>query len=223
MSKLYIVATPIGNLGDITLRALETLKSVDLIVAEDTRRTLKLLNYYQIKKPIISYHQHSRLQKLDYIIEKLSAGQNIALVCDAGTPGIADPGGFLIKKVIEELGDKVQIIPIPGPSAITAALSISGFPAQKFVFLGYFPKKKGRQTLLKDLKSEKRTVIFYESPYRIIKTLRDITENLGDVDIIICRELTKKFEEIFRGKSGEALKYFQQKLPKGEFTVIIKP
>jgi 16S rRNA (cytidine1402-2'-O)-methyltransferase len=212
---LYIVGTPIGNLEDITLRALRILKEVDLIACEDTRRTGILLQNYQISKPLISYHQHSKLQKIDYLIDELKSGQNIALVTDAGMPGIADPGGVLIAEAIKH---KIEIEPIPGPSAITTILSMSGIAAEKFLFLGYFPKKKGRQTLLGSLKKFPFPIVFFESPYRIQKTLADIQEYLDNPEIIIGRELTKKFEEVLRGKISEVLPKIR---PQGEFVIII--
>lgn len=226
MGKLFVVATPIGNLGDITLRALEILKSVDYIACEDTRITSKLLNHYQIKKPLISYFQHSKVSKLDKLIGLLRVGKNIALVTDAGTPGISDPGQKLIEAAIEA---KIEIEPIPGPSALIAALSVAGIPTDNFLFLGFLPKKKGRQKLLKSLsssfakatadKQEKRVIVFYESPYRINKTLNDVQNYLGDREVVVCRELTKKFEEIYRGRISEILPRVK---PKGEFVVVIK-
>ena len=216
MGTLYIMATPIGNLADITLRALEILKKVDFIACEDTRVTAKLLARYRIKKPLISYHQHSKLQKTDMIIDKLKSGQNIALVSDAGTPGIADPGQVLIQRAIE---NKIDIVPIPGAQAAVTALSVSGFFANKFLFLGFLPKKKGRQTLLKNLAKEleiAKTIVLYESPYRIEKTLKDLQKALGDVEVVVCRELTKKFETIYRGKISQVLPKIK---PKGEFVI----
>ncbi|HBG81835.1 TPA: 16S rRNA (cytidine(1402)-2'-O)-methyltransferase [candidate division CPR2 bacterium] len=216
--KLYIVATPIGNLEDITYRAVNTLKEVDLILAEDTRHAKILLSRYEITTPVKSYHQHSRLAKVDFIIETLKDTKNMALISDAGTPGISDPGQFLIKKILEELPE-TEIIPIPGPSSPIAALSISGFDTDEFLFLGFLPKKKGRQTLFNSLKSEKRTIVFFESPYRIKKTLSQLQEFLGgDRNAVVCRELTKKFEEIYRGKIAEVLELVKEK---GEFVVII--
>ena len=216
MGKLFIIATPIGNLADITLRAIETLKNADLIACEDTRHSKILLDKYDIQTPTISYHQHSRLTKIDYLISQLKSGKNIALITDAGTPGISDPGVKLIQKVLE---DKIEIVSIPGPTAFVAALSISGFSLKEFLYLGFLPKKKGRQSLLARLKNEKRTIVFYESPYRIIKTLNELQENLGGREIVVVRELTKKFEEIYRGQINEVIDKIK---PKGEFVVIIK-
>lgn len=214
--KLYVVATPIGNLEDITLRAINTLKSVDIILAEDTRVTAKLLNHYDIKKPMVSVHERSRPEKIGEVVLDIKSGKNAAFVSDAGTPAIADPGGFLVQEAIK-LG--IETIPIPGPSALTTAFSIAGIRSEKgLLFLGYFPKKKGRQTLLNQLKEEKRTIVFYESPYRIIKTLNNLREYLGDREVVVCRELTKKFEETYRGKISEVLPQIK---PKGEFVIIL--
>jgi 16S rRNA (cytidine1402-2'-O)-methyltransferase len=216
MGKLFIVATPIGNLADITLRAIETLKKVDLIACEDTRHSKILLDKYDIQTPTVSYHQHSRLTKIDYLISQLKLGKDIALITDAGTPGISDPGQKLIKGVMKH---KIETVAIPGPSAIIAALSICGFNLHQFLYLGFLPKKKGRKTLLESLKKEKRAIVFYESPYRIVKTLNELKENLGDRKVVVVRELTKKFEETYRGKLSEVIKKVN---PKGEFVVIIK-
>lgn len=223
LATLYIVATPIGNLKDITLRALETLKEVDFILAEDTRETLKLLNFYNIKKPLISYFQHSKLSKVEYILDLLKQGKNLALVCDAGTPGINDPGGKLIEEAVKEFGGKIDIIPIPGPNAAVAALSISGINADRFLFLGYPPHKKGRNKFFKEITESKYPVVFYESPYRILKTLNELNsfEKIKDREVIVCRELTKKFETIYRGKISEIIPQIEkQKL--GEFVIIIE-
>jgi 16S rRNA (cytidine1402-2'-O)-methyltransferase len=191
------------------------LKEVYLIACEDTRRTIILLEHYQITKPLISYHQHSKLQKVDHIIALLKSGQNVGLVTDAGTPGVSDPGGVLIAEAIK---NKIGIEPIPGPSAITTILAVSGIAAEKFLFLGYFPKKKGRQTLLGSLKTFPYPIVIFESPYRIQKTLEDIQKSLGDRQIIVGRELTKKFEEILRGKISEVLPKIREQ---GEFVIII--
>jgi len=212
---IYIIATPIGNLSDITLRALEILKKVDLILAEDTRKTKILLEKYHIKKPLISYHQHSRINKINYIISQLKSGKNIALVSEAGTPGVNDPGNQLVEQITKE--KDIQIVPIPGPCAAITALSISGFPSDHFTFLGFLPKKKGRKTLF--LNFPKGTIVFYENPYRIIKTLKELHEIIDDKEIVICREMTKKFEEIYRGTISEVMPKIK---PKGEFTVVIK-
>ncbi len=228
--KLYIVATPIGNLEDMTFRAIRILKEVDLILCEDTRVTKILLEKYEIKKPILNYHQHSKLQKIDYIINLLKGGKNLALVSDAGTPGISDPGQRLIGKVLEELGEEVKIEPIPGANAAISALSISGFNTDEFLFLGFPPHKKGRQTFFVNVleESQKRTVVFYESTHRIIKALEQIKELLEpriynlEPNLVVCRELTKKFETIYRGTIMEVLEKLKNDIIKGEFVVVIK-
>ncbi|MBU4332001.1 16S rRNA (cytidine(1402)-2'-O)-methyltransferase [Patescibacteria group bacterium] len=219
---LYIVATPIGNLSDITLRTLDTLKQVDLILCEDTRHTQKLLSHYNIKTPTLSYHQHSRLTKLEQIIKLLEAGKNLALVTDAGTPGISDPGGKLVAEVVEKLGDGVKIETIPGPSALTAAISISGLPTDSFIFLGFLPTKKGREKLFKEIAESKRTIVFYESPHRIIKTLNSLKEHCGSQQLVVCREMTKKFETTYRGVASEVLEKLSQDKIRGEFVVIVR-
>lgn len=219
---LYIVATPIGNLKDITFRAIETLKEVDFILAEDTRETFKLLNHYDIKKSVISYFQHSKLSKVEYILNLLAQGKNLALVSDAGTPGINDPGGKLVEEMVKRFGDKIQIVPVPGPNAAATALSISGFNADRFLFLGYPPHKKGRKKFFKEVAESKYPVVFYESVHRILKTLEELNqfENLKDREVIVCRELTKKFETIYRGRISEILPQIEkQKL--GEFVIVI--
>lgn len=216
--KLFIVATPIGNLKDITLRALEVLKEADFIACEDTRHTKILLDYYNIKKPLISYFQHSKVAKLNKIVGLIKEGKTIALVTDAGTPGIADPGGVLVNQVIRELGNQVEIVAIPGPNAAIAALSISGFPTDEFVFYGFLPTKKGRQTKLREISKEKRVAVLYESPYRIKRLLKEILEFVGDKEIVVCRELTKKFEEIYRGKVSGVINKVKER---GEFVIII--
>ena len=220
MGKLYVVATPIGNLGDITLRALEILKTVDLIAAEDTRTSRKLLDHYQIRTSLVSYHQHSRDNKIDYLIGQLSEGKNIALITDAGTPGIQDPAGALVQAA---RAAKVEVIAIPGPSALTAALSIAGVSADNFIFLGFLPKKKGRETLFKKITDADWPLLIYESPMRVGKTLRDIEKFLGQRRIIVFRELTKKFEEVQTGEIDELIKHFENKPPKGEFVIMILP
>ena len=220
MTHLYIISTPIGNLKDISQRAIETLKEVDLILAEDTRITKRLLDRYEIKKPTLSFHQHSNLKKSEYILEKIKEGKDLALVSDAGTPGINDPGGKLIEFLLKELSD-LKIIPIPGPSALTTALSISGFPADRFVFLGFPPIKKRRKTFFKELSQVKETIVLYESPYRILKTLDQLKEVIQR-DIVLCRELTKKFETIYRGSIEEVIIQLEQDKIKGEFVIVIK-
>jgi len=222
MSTLYIIATPIGNLEDITLRALRVLKEVDFVLCEDTRQTLKLLNHFEIKKSLISYHQHSKLQKINYVVNLLREGKNLALVSDAGTPALSDPGGVLVEEIVEELGENVNIIPIPGAAALAAIISVAGLPTDKFVFLGFLPHKKGRQSLFIFIKESDKTVIFYESPHRIIKTLTALTEILDDKRrVVVGRELTKKFETIYRGSIKEVFSKLQEDEVKGEFVVVI--
>jgi 16S rRNA (cytidine1402-2'-O)-methyltransferase len=222
MAKFYVVATPIGNMGDITLRALEVLKSVDLVLCEDTRETGKILHKYEIKKPTMSYHAQSKLAKTDKIFELLREGQNLALVSDAGTPGISDPGAMLISKIKTELPE-VEVIPIPGASAVITALSASGLPTHEFTFLGFLPHKKGRETLFKEIAESKRTMVFYESPHRILKTLEALEKFAPNKKVCIARELTKIYEEIKIGSPKELLEYLIQNpvKQKGEFTVLV--
>lgn len=217
---LYIVSTPIGNLQDITLRALEVLKTVDLIAAEDTRHTKILLDHYQITTPLTSYFEHNEKNKAGHLIELLRDGKNIALVTDAGTPGISDPGYRLVSAA------KAQDIPmtvVPGACALIAALSLSALPTDSFVFAGFLPvKTAGRKRKFEEFKSEHRTIIFYESPHRILKTLADIAEVLPDWNVVAAREITKKFEEVRRGTAGEILEYFKKHTFKGEFVILLK-
>jgi 16S rRNA (cytidine1402-2'-O)-methyltransferase len=215
---LYVVATPIGNLEDITLRAIRTLKEADLIAAEDTRHSHILLEKYEIKKPMVSFHAWSDNRKLEEIINVLREGKNVALISDAGTPGISDPGYVLIKAALEE---GISVIPIPGPSAFLTALSASGLPTHQFLYLGFLPMKKGRQKLLDSLVNEERTIVFYESPHRMLKTLNELAGKFGDRPVAIAREITKIHEEFFRGTAEEAYKYFSAKGVKGEFVIII--
>jgi 16S rRNA (cytidine1402-2'-O)-methyltransferase len=230
--NLYIVATPIGNLEDISFRALKILKEVDLILCEDTRVTKKLFDHYKIKTPVLSYHQHSKLQKIDYILNLLKEGKNLALVSDAGTPGISDPGNKLISEILkftETRSLEIKIIPVPGASALTCAASISAFPMDKFLFLGFPPKKRKRKKFFKEVLESKYPVIFYESPYRIIKTLKELSSLFvqirGQISensrVVVCRELTKKFETIHRGKIDEVIKEIEKDKIKGEFVVIV--
>lgn len=235
MAKLYIVATPIGNLEDITLRALRILREVDFILCEDTRVTKKLLAKYEITTPTISYHQHSKISKVEKIIELLKQGKDLALATDAGTPGISDPGNKLIAEIVGMCDDiQAQIIPIPGPAAITAALSICGFPTDEFLFLGFLPHKKGRQTLVKKIVASEQTVVVYESCHRIVKFLQELINAGGEnlppkadqpraEKIVVCRELTKMFESVYRGTSEEVLEILQsdKKNLRGEFVVVI--
>ena len=216
---LYIVSTPIGNLEDITLRALRVLKEVNLIAAEDTRHTRRLLTHYQIGTPTTSYFEGNQIQKGEKLVARLKAGESIALVSDAGTPTISDPGYRLLAQCIEA---GIPIIPIPGPSACIAAASVAGLPLHNFVFEGFLSPKSGRRKRqLTDLCDEKRTLIFYESPHRIIPFLGDVLEVIGDRQVSVARELTKKFEEIFRGTVVEAIEKLQETTPRGEFTIVI--
>jgi len=225
MAILYILATPIGNLADITARALEVLKEVDLVLCEDTRQTIKLLNHYNIKKPLVSYFQYSKLSKIEYIETQLAEGKKIALVTDAGTPGISDPGNILVNKLVsgQVNKDEIKIIPIPGANAAISALSISGFPADKFIFMGFPPHKKSRNKFFTEVAQAKYTVVFYESTHRIIKCLNQIKELLPDRNLVVCRELTKQFESIYRGSAEEILKILESDKNnlKGEFVVIV--
>ncbi len=219
MSKLYIVATPIGNLGDLSERAVATLAQVRFILCEDTRNTQKLLNHFEIKTPTISYHHHSKIHKVDKIIELLEKGNDLALVSDAGTPGIADPGNKLIEEVIGKLGDSVEIIPIPGASAITAVASIAGINMDRFLFLGFPPAKNKRKKFFSQVADSKYPVILYESPHRILKTLGELP---SDRQVIVSRELTKKFETTYRGTPEQVVKKLESDKIKGEFVLIIK-
>jgi len=216
---LYIVATPIGNLKDITFRAIEVLKSVDLIACEDTRHTKILLDHYDIRKPTTSFFQQNRFTKGEYILKLLQEGKNIALVSDAGTPGILDPGYNLINLAIK---NDIAITVIPGAAAFVNALVLSGKPAHEFIFAGFLPNRSGaRQNRLKELKEEKRTVILYESCHRILKTLEDIGALFGDKEIAVIRELTKKFEEVKRGSGVTLKEYFAKSKPRGEFVLVL--
>lgn len=218
--KLYLVATPIGNLQDITLRALTTLKEVDLIAAEDTRQTIKLLNHFEIKKPLVSYYEHNKIVKGNYLIDQLEAGKNIALVSDAGSPGISDPGEDLVRLAIE---NNVEVTMIPGPVAAVTGLVISGLPTGRFVFEGFLPmNKRTRQERLQQLKDEIRTIIFYEAPHKLPYTLADMYHAWGERRIALARELTKRYEEVIRCNLSEAAAKYQTEAPKGEFVVIIE-
>lgn len=230
MSKFYVIATPIGNMGDITFRAVQTLKEVDLILCEDTRETKKILQKYNINKPTLSYHSQSKLSKLDKIFELLKEGKNLALVSDAGTPTISDPGAMLISQIKEnfssarqDLAERVEVIPIPGASAVIAALSASGLPTHEFTFLGFLPHKKGRETLFKEIAQSKRTMVFYESPHRILKTLESLQKFCPNKKVCIAREITKIYEEFKTGSPAELLEYLVKNpiKQKGEFTVIV--
>jgi len=219
---LYVVATPIGNLKDITLRALETLKEVDLIVCEDTRVTATLLRHYEIKTKMISFHQHSRIKRVDLIINKLKDGFDLALTTDSGTPGISDPGSFLVKRAID---GKIRVIPIPGPSALTAALSVSGVASKGILFLGFLPKKKGRQKKFREILAfinQGLIIVFYESPYRIKKTLSDLNILPDKSEITLFREISKKFEETIYLKTPINQNQIANIKDKGEFTILLK-
>lgn len=215
---LYIVSTPIGNLEDITLRALKIFARVDLILAEDTRVTQKLLAKYEIKTSLESFHQHSKKSKFEKVINFLKEGKNIALVSDSGTPGIQDPGGKLVQEVSRIL-PSISIVSIPGPSALTAGLSISGFNTDKFLFLGFPPHKKGRNKFFQEIGDSKYPVVFFESPYRIIKALEALQDM--EKEIMVARELTKKFETIYRGRAAEILEKIKIEGPRGEFVIIV--
>ncbi|MGQ4646554.1 16S rRNA (cytidine(1402)-2'-O)-methyltransferase [Lyngbya aestuarii] len=220
MGKLYVVGTPIGNLEDITFRAVRILQSVDLIAAEDTRHTGKLLQHFQIKTPQLSYHEHNRQQRLPELISKLEEGNEIALVTDAGMPGISDPGYDLVKACIEA---GVSVVPIPGATALITALSAGGLPTARFVFEGFIPtNSQERQRRLESLSSEARTLIFYESPHRLRQTLQDLADYLEPLRlIVVARELTKLYEEFWRGTIRDAIAYFSAREPKGEFTLVV--
>ena len=215
---LYIVSTPIGNLEDISFRAVKVLSDVDLIAAEDTRTTKILLDHYNIHKLLISFYSYNEARRTPELIEKLKGGTSIALVSDAGTPGISDPAFRIVRAALDK---QISVIAIPGPSAFLPALIASGLPNERFVFEGFLPIKKGRKTLFEKLRSEERTIILYESPHRLLRTLHDLQSHLGDREISVGRELTKKFEEVVRGKISEALKYFSRNTVKGEIVLVI--
>lgn len=218
--KLYLVPTPIGNLKDITLRALEVLKESDIIAAEDTRQTLKLLNHFEIKKPLISYHKFNEQSKGNEIIELLLEGKNIALVSDAGTPGISDPGSVIVGKCINE---NIDFEVLPGATAITTALVYSGLDTTKFLFRGFLPREnKDRRVITDELLNSQETLIFYEAPHRLLDTLSYLMEVFGDRKIAVCRELTKLYEEIFRGNLSDAIQNFVNNKPRGEFVLVLE-
>jgi 16S rRNA (cytidine1402-2'-O)-methyltransferase len=218
--SLYIVSTPIGNLKDITLRAIETLKAVDFIICEDTRVTSVLLKHYEVHKELVSMNAQTEWKKIPLLIERVTNGENGALVSDAGTPTISDPGVRLISEAIK---NGIEIIPVPGVSALITALTISGLPTDSFIFEGFLPIKKGRNTKLKELSEEKRTIVLYESTYRIEKLINEFNEFMPERFIVICRELTKKFEEVRRGFPKELVENFNEKVNKGEFVIVIAP
>src|SRR5215216_404711 len=217
---LYIIPSPIGNLKDITLRALEVLKEVDVILAEDTRNTSRLLNHYQIQRPLSPYHQHNEHKILQHLIEQLAAGKNMAVVTDAGTPGISDPAFLLVRECIK---NDIKVESLPGATAFVPALVNSGLPINRFVFEGFLPLKKGRQTLLKKLAEEERTMVFYESPVRLVKTLKELGQYFGENRLCsVSRELSKLFEENKRGTLKEVSDYFKTKEVKGEIVLIVQ-
>lgn len=226
MPTLYVIGTPIGNLEDITLRALRILKEVSYVLCEDTRMTKKLLSKYEISTPTMSYHMHSKLAKTEKIFELLEGGKEVALVSDAGTPGVSDPGSLLVKQIREKFGKEVAIVAIPGPSALTSALSIAGLPSTEFTFLGFLPHKKGRETLFKEIAVSKRTMVFYESPHRVLKSLESLAKVLDPTrKVIIGRELTKIFEEMIVGSASEIIAKFTEHPDtlRGEFVILVEP
>ena len=216
---LYLCATPIGNLEDITFRAVETLKRVDLIAAEDTRNSIKLLNYYQIKVPMTSYHEHNERDKGEQLIQRLKRGEEVALISDAGTPGISDPGEWLVKRCHEE---GVKVTSLPGASACIVALSMSGQSTKRFVFEGFLPgQKKERQNRLEELKEETRTIIIYEAPHRLVRILKEIKEIFGNRDCSLCREITKRYETVVNSKIEEMILHYEENPVKGECVLVI--
>ena len=218
MGALYIISTPIGNLKDVTHRSLELLSDVDLIAAEDTRRTGVLLKHYGIKTPLSSFNSYNQVKKSDRLIARLKVGHDLALVSDAGTPGVSDPLYYLVKVALDE---RVPVVSLPGPSAVLVALTVSGLPVNRFVFEGFLPRKKGRKKLIEELAQEKRTIVLFESPHRIVKTLNELYQVMGDRKAVLARELTKIHEEVIRGTLGAlATKAEEQKL-KGEITLVI--
>jgi len=220
MPKLYLVPTPIGNLGDITLRAIEVLKEVDLILAEDTRKSGILLKHLQISKPLHSHHKFNEHRTLDSIVNRILGGSDIAMISDAGTPGVSDPGFLLVRACIEK---EIEVESLPGPTAFVPALVNSGLPGERFVFEGFLPQKKGRQKRLKELASETRTMVFYESPYRLVKTLTQLAEYLGEErKASVSRELTKVHEETLRGTLAELASHFSQAKVKGEIVIVVE-
>ncbi len=218
--KLYLCATPIGNLDDITLRVLDTLKNVDLIAAEDTRHSIKLLNHFQIKTPMTSYHEYNKVEKARYLVDQMKKGVTVALVTDAGTPGISDPGEELVRQC-HEAG--IPLTSLPGPAACITALTISGLPTRRFCFEAFLPAdKKERQWILEELKKETRTIIVCEAPHHLVRTLSELAAALGERNITVCRELTKRYEEAFRTTFSGALEFYKENEPKGECVVVIE-
>lgn len=221
--KLYLCATPIGNLEDITFRVLKTLKSVDLIAAEDTRHSIKLLNHFEIKTPMTSYHEYNKVEKAAYLVERIREGTDVALITDAGTPGISDPGEELVRQCCEA---GIEVTSLPGPAACITALTMSGLPTRRFCFEAFLPSeksdKKERARILEELKRETRTIIVYEAPHHLVKTLGDLYGALGNRRIAVCRELTKKHETAFRTTFEDALKAYEAEEPRGECVIVIE-
>ena len=220
MSKLILIPTPIGNLGDITQRAVECIKTVDILLCEDTRRSLKLLNHLKIKKPLKSYHKFNEHSTVEKVINEIQSGLVVGLISDAGTPSISDPGYLIVKMCID---NNIEVECLPGPTALIPALAVSGLPSERFVFEGFLPVKKGRKTRLEELSNEKRTMIFYESPYKLYKTLQDFSNSFGpDREISISKELTKIFESTTRGTIKDLIPEYENKKLKGEFVIVVK-
>jgi 16S rRNA (cytidine1402-2'-O)-methyltransferase len=215
---LYVVSTPIGNLEDITRRAIQILQRVDLVAAEDTRRTRLLLNHLCIDTPLTSYHSYNEVRRVPELVRKLSSGQALALVTDAGTPGISDPAYRIIRAAIEH---GIRVIPVPGASAVLSALVVSGLPMDRFVFEGFLPAKKGRKSRLEEFKQERRTIVLFESPHRVVRTLEDLESALGDRVVAVAREITKRFEEVFRGNLSDARMALARKTPRGEYVLVV--
>ena len=219
MAKLYVVPTPIGNLEDITLRAINTLREVDFILAEDTRTTSHLLRHLGIEKPMHSHHKFNEHATVERVAESIEAGRDVALVSDAGTPGISDPGFLLVRKCVER---GIDVVTLPGATALIPAVVQSGFPCDRFCFEGFLPQKKGRMKRLQELSTEPRTLVLYESPYRVVKCLEQLAETFGsERRVAVVREITKKFEETVRGTISEALEHFREHEPKGEFVIVV--
>ena len=217
---LYLCATPIGNLGDMTPRVVETLRSVDVIAAEDTRNSIKLLNHFEIHTPMTSYHEYNKVEKARKLIEQLAAGQNIALITDAGTPAISDPGEVLVR-MCQESG--IPVTSLPGPAACITALTLSGLPTRRFCFEGFLPSdKRERREVLEELLRESRTMILYEAPHHLVRTVEELYDTLGDRDVTLCRELTKKFESVMPTTLEKALEYYKNQEPKGEYVLVIR-
>ena len=222
MTTLYVVATPIGNLKDTSERIRETLANVSLVLAEDTRRTKILLSYLGLSPRLVSYHHHTTAKRLQEILDLIN-NQSVALVSDAGTPGISDPGGVLIARAWERYGDNFRAIPIPGPCALVAAVSVCGFPADEFIFFGFPPHKKGRETFFDNLAETVKTVVFYESPHRLVKTLHSLVRRQPERMLVVAREMTKKFETIYRGTTLSVAEKLSSALPPGEYTLVLAP